>query len=202
MSTSPPLQNIGLWLTWLREQGVLIIDHRLSFQEQAEEAQAKAWVHPTWILTRHTYAVIDVPSVAQNLRPALDPETYDVNHILWTELPVFFTNDVNSCSFGMPALLSMGPEAFQNNQPSNSAVMHLNVDAMALQAPHIVDTAMRKKWDTVGGVQGLFLDHFSGKIDVLRETLNYKTYWYVWGGGGITYCEGMLSSGEWECMCM
>lgn len=167
----------GLWLTWLREQGVLVIDHHLSFQQLAEEAQAKGWVHSTWLQTRNTYAVIDVPSIAATLRPALDPEIYDTQHVLWTELHVFFTNDVNSCSFGETPAAGMGPEIWANGKPSNSAVMHLNIDAMALEATHVVDAAAAKRWNTLGGVQGLFLDYFGDRLVYLRESLNYKTYW-------------------------
>lgn len=156
-----------------------MIDHRLSFQQLAEEAQAKGWVHSTWLQTRNTYAVIDVPSIAAALRPALDPDLYDTQHVLWTELHVFFSNDVNSCSFGKTPLVGMGPEIWPNGKPTNSAVMHINIDNMALEATHVVDAAAAKRWNTLGGVQGLFLDYFGDQLVYLNDLLNYKTYWCV-----------------------
>jgi hypothetical protein len=96
------------FLNWYTDNGGTVHHHNLSFYDKLE-ASVKAGKHDAGWLTQHgAYLRMDLPLILKGMQltdPGIEKE-----YLLYTDADVMFWNDVNSCSFAKPPILSIGPE--------------------------------------------------------------------------------------------
>ena len=161
--------------TWMRDVGVIVIFHTLSFKDRviAAATDLYRWQTTTWIAT---FFYFDIGLVADELRARTKGMSVDIRNILHADVDTIFMADVNACSLPMPRILAAAGEATMLS-PANAGVLYINLTAWEELHPDFMRYGQSQGWVFDNADQTWLFDFFGDRVSILPDTYNWKPYW-------------------------
>lgn len=173
-----------------------VIPHEFSHKIYLKNAYPKKYLEKYEITTSYdklagTFMRLDIPFIER-----------DENFVLYTDIDVYFTDDVHLDKLPKPKYLAASPEFVKDPlQMSyfNAGVLLLNIKNMQEKCQCIFSDLKKGKPNQTGLFDQGFLNQYCfDKMDILPIEYNWKPYWGINSNAKIIHYHGIKPGGNYR----